>query len=152
MKPLSNKLKRSIRALVIATISMVIFVAFGNLLNTEWMGAENIVSEHIQFSDLYFRLHAHTDPPTYDGRGVYVLDIHQYQSREELADLFEKLAEAKPYLVALDIIFSSHSDTDTSADQSLTEAVQKLPNLIIARAVQDEKLIQSFFDYDLLPH
>lgn len=135
----------------IATITF--FLSFAQLMpkiNTDWLDAEKLIVEHVQFSDLFFRFHAKECCPAYNGRQVFVVDISEYQEREQVAELFDSLYAAEPYMVALDIIFGDYAIQDTATNRRLTESVKRLPNLVLAqeiRAVDADRQthLRSFF-------
>lgn len=134
-------IQHSIRAAFTALLT-VLFLFGSKLLlpniNTEWLNiTQQIFLESIQFSDLYFAFHRHTDVPSVEGGQVLLLDIHEYQTREEIAELLDSVAAAQPYMVALDVIFGETAMPDTIANQHVLEAVNKLPNLIYAFAAQE---------------
>ena len=126
---ISNIDKHALRATAIAAATVAALLLLGRCLNTDWLEAEKLVAEQIQFSDLFFSWHKHNNLP--EGRNVYVLDISNFQNHKEQAVFFEQLAEAKPYMVALDIIYVQ--ETDSAVDRHLVEAISKLPNLVLEK-------------------
>ena len=136
--------KYALRATIIAAATVAILLTFSFSLNTDWLEAEKLVAEQLQFSDLFFHWHSHNNLP--DGRNVYVLDISNLSDREEQAAFFEQLTEAKPYMVALDIVYSKNSESDSAVDHRLAEAVNKLPNLVLEKEYRKGKgCLSSYF-------
>lgn len=129
-------LKHSLRAMAIAGATVAfLFCAerWAPKINTQWLDvSKQIIQENIQFSDLFLYFHRHTDVPMYEGRQVVLLDIHDYQTREEVATLLDSVVAAEPYMVALDVIFGKISMPDSTENSHLVSAVQRLPNLILA--------------------
>lgn len=138
--------KHALHATIIAVTTVVVLLSLSFSLNTDWLEAEKLVAEQLQFSDLFFRWHSHNELPSINERNVYVLDISNLSDREEQAAFFEKLAQAKPYMVALDIVYSKNSDADSAVDRRLVEAINKLPNLVLAKEYRNGKgYVRSFF-------
>ena len=137
----------------IGALSIVIILLFLSWLfpkfDSDWLEAEKQISEHWQFSDLFYRMHSHPDAPILDGRQVYVMNISEYQSREDLTNLFDSLAAAKPYCVALDVIFGNSIQYDSIVNKRLVESIQRLPNLILATEGRyghgETRYVRSFF-------
>ena len=145
---------KSVQSATFYTIATVtFFLSFAQLMpkiNTDWLDAEKLIVEHVQFSDLFFRFHAKDSCPSYNGRQVFIVDISGYQEREQIAELFDSLYAAEPYMVALDIIFGDYAIQDTATNRRLTESVKRLPNLVLAqeiRAVDTDRQtsLRSFF-------
>ncbi|MBR1717167.1 MAG: CHASE2 domain-containing protein [Paludibacteraceae bacterium] len=126
----------ALHAAAIALATVVFLFGMDKLLpelNTKWIDIpRQILVEKLQFTDLYFYFHRRTDVPMQEGRQVVLLDIHDYQTRTEVASLLDSVAEAKPYIVALDVIFGEMSMPDTTVNNRLVSAVKRLPNLILA--------------------
>ncbi len=137
----STYLQIIIKTTVISTITIVILLLFSLLpsVNTKWMDGGKLVLEYVQFSDLFFRWHDPIETPyiesSKDSCKVYVVDVNKYENREELADLFNAIADAQPYLVALDLTFDPYYMMDTVVNRHLIESIKRLPNLVIAEGV-----------------
>lgn len=153
-KPKNLPSWKSIQSATFYTAATIIFfLSFAQLMpriNTDWLDAEKLIVEHVQFSDLFFRFHAKNVCPSYNGRQVYVVDISGYREREQIAELFDSLSAAEPYMVALDVIFGDYAIQDTAANRRLTESVRRLPNLVLPqeiRAIDTDRqtILQSFF-------
>lgn len=142
---LSNIGKQALRATAIAAATVAALLLLSRKLNTDWLEAEKLIAEHIQFSDLFFRWHAHKDAPPYDNRTIFVLDISQFKEREEQVELMNTLADAEPFMVALDVIYPPLAVADTAIDHRLIEAIRRLPNLILAIETRENDTLRSFF-------
>lgn len=119
-----------ITLLFLIGIHMITWLPNWNIRWTE--GYKQIVSERLQFTDLFLYFHRQPSVTTFEGRQVILLDIHDFQTREQVAELLDSIASAQPYLVALDVIFGNTSMPDTAVNRRLTESIRKLPNLILA--------------------
>lgn len=157
-RPFKEKLLRSF---IVTTVTVACFFCLETLtwiprVHTQWMKVTSqIVLDKFQFSDMFFYLHKHTEVPLCEGRQVVLLDISDYQTREELTTLFDSVAAAQPYLVALDVIFGPIAIPDTNVNNRLVESVKRLPNLILAvekkrdRNAPQYYLYRSFFADDI---
>ena len=65
--------------------------------------------------------------------GIVLVDIKDCNSREEIADVIDKINEGAPRLVALDIIFGKASTIAPEADSALVRALRQSPRLILAK-------------------
>lgn len=141
MKPITNKwIKHSLCTTLVTCLTVAFLIGSKYILTikTDWLDVtKQVLFESIQFSDLYFAFHRHTDVPFVENRQVLLLDIHEFQTREEVADLLDSVAAAQPYMVALDVIFGETAMPDTIANRHILEAVNKLPNLVYAFAAQE---------------
>ena len=142
---ISNIGKQALRATAIAAATVAALLLLSWKLNTDWLEAEKLIAEHIQFSDLFFRWHMHNDAPPYDNRTVVVLDISQFKERKEQVELMNALADAEPFMVALDVIYPPLAVADTATDHRLIEAIRRLPNLILAVEARENDTLRSFF-------
>ena len=129
---LRNIGKQALRATVIATTTIAALFLLNLKLNTDWLEAEKMIAEQLQFSDLFFKWHSHTANRSFDGKTVHVIDINRYQKRNELAALFDSIADAQPYLVAIDITWGKYAMPDAVEDSLLVASLNRLPNLILA--------------------
>lgn len=147
----STYLQITIKTTVISIITIAILLLFSVLpqVNTKWIDGGKMVREYVQFSDLFFRWHEPINAPYVDSSKVYVVDVNEYQTREELTNLFNAIADDQPYLVAMDLTYSSYAMMDSMANQRLIESIKRLPNLIVAEEVIDKgdssQLQHSFF-------
>ena len=142
-----------------ATIIVALTFVFLLILNwipklrTSWLDAETMLKEELQFSDLYFNFHKHLEIPSYNGRYVYLLDIHKAQNRKEIAEIINHLADAQPYLVAMDVYFGETAMPDSVENQQLIKSLQRLPNLIYVMSYNPSEDLynHSFFASELDP-
>ena len=144
----------AIQTTILVSITFVFLLVLSVLptLKTDWLDAEKMLREHVQFSDLYFRFHSHRDISGEEPH-VIIVDISHYQSREELTCLFNQLADAQPFMVAMDVIFGNTAIPDTVVNNRLVESIRRLPNLVLATEMcgSDEalELRHSFFIHEL---
>ena len=124
--------KYALRATAIATATIAALLVLSWKLNTEWLEAERTIAEQLQFSDIFFKWHSHTETPSFNGKTVHVIDINSYKNRKALASLFDSIADVQPYLVALDITWGKYAMPDAEEDSLLIAALNRLPNLILA--------------------
>ena len=142
---ISNIGKQALRATAIAAATVAALLLLSRKLNTDWLEAEKLVAEQIQFSDLFFSWHKHTNVPSYENRTVLVLNISQFKERKEQVELLNALADAEPFMVALDVIYPSLAIADNATNNRLIEAVRRLPNLVLAVEERENDTIRSFF-------
>ena len=129
-------LKLALKSTLIAATTVAILL-LGSLLPTPkstLLEGSKLILAHAQFSDLFFRWHPQTNTPYVDGRKTIVVDINAFD-REDLPDLFDSIAKAQPYLVAMDVVYGQYAMTDSAIDKRLKESIKKLPRLILAEEV-----------------
>lgn len=100
--------------------------------------------DDFHFSDGYFYAHQRGDS-VFANPNVAIVDIAGCRSRAEIANVLEKVAEANPVVVGLDVIFAPSSAIDRAGDDSLLQAISHLPGLVTACNVFDGGEEHSFF-------
>lgn len=69
--------------------------------------------------------------------GIVLVDIKDADSREEIADIVNRINEASPRLLAVDIIFGKTASVASESDEALVSAFRGSKNLILAQRVVD---------------
>lgn len=148
-----------IRGFVASTCVILMF------LTLSWLGERlELLSpwkqaiESYKISDLYFSAHRINRKVTCNNSSVITVDISSCQDRNEIAALLNKIASANPATVAIDVVFPDiPSNVDRSYDDSLVNALKRIPNLVVAQehrtVTADEYVLNSsFFIDEVQPH
>ena len=101
-------------------------------LNTDVFSPFQQALDSYNITDLYMSFHKKQQVPSYDGASVVLMDISSCETREEIAEVIEKVNAAKPRMVAMDIIFPHAVSSDPVQDSMLTAALSNVENLVVA--------------------
>lgn len=148
-----------IKGFVVSTCVLLMF------LTLSWLGERvKLLSpwkqaiESYKISDLYFWAHRTDRKVTYNNSSVITIDISSCHDRNEIAALLNKIGSANPAAVAIDVVFPDiSSNVDKSYDDSLVNALKRIPNLIVAQEYRtvtagEYVLNSSFFIDEVQPH
>ncbi len=132
--------KGSVRALITIAITAVLWILVKLIfsLNLSFFNPINDALDNYQLTDLYFNIHRssdHSDVQNAAGSDIVIIDINECRSRAEIAGLLNRIADAEPQLVALDVIFGNASSVSQAEDDSLLNSLRRLPNLVIAKNI-----------------
>ncbi len=126
----------SLRALITIVITILLWVIakFILSLNLSFFNPLNEAFDNYQLTDLYLSLHR-SDAEVQDavGSDILVMDINHCRTRGEIATMLNRIADAEPRLVALDVIFGPSSSVSQAENDSLLSALRRLPNLVAAK-------------------
>ena len=129
---------RSLLKGLLTTFMIIILFLFGKYLISfdSFDPVKNIISNY-NLSDFYFRWHSNTNT---DGAAKYILiDISDgdKHSRSEIASLLEKIDQAHPKVIGLDIFFPAASNMQQSENDSLLHVLQRIQSPLVIVSMLD---------------
>ena len=126
----------SLRALITIVITIMLWVIAKLILslNLSFFNPLEEAFDNYQLTDLYFSLHR-SDADVQDAvcSDIVVMDISRCRTRGEIASVLNRIADAEPRMVALDVIFGSASSVPQAENDSLLNALQRLPDIVAAK-------------------
>lgn len=128
-------IKNALKGLLAVIFITVFYLAMSWAGNkVEFLSPWKQAMESYKLSDLYCWMHKSTKAVTYNRIGVVTIDISSCQSRQEIAELIDRINSGEPCCVALDVIFPNLSTESSRAeDDSLVAAFSRTRNLVIAQ-------------------
>ena len=120
---------------IVITMVLWIVVKFVLSLNLSFFNPISEALDNYQLTDLYFNIHSSArqgEVQTAAASDVVIIDIAGINTRSEISQLLQRVGEAEPRIVALDIIFGKASSINQEENDSLVSVISGLPNLIIA--------------------
>lgn len=110
--------------------------------------------ENFHLSDGFFYTQAIKESDNAElNPGIVLVDIQDCDSREEIADIVNRINESEPRLLAVDIIFGKAATVSSLADSALVSAFCASNNLILAQRVlqspEGTTIERSFFADDV---
>lgn len=115
-----------------------IIIAIGGLLwiigmNTDVFDPIGKAINNYHISDIFFYVDSRKHRTVENvNHGVIIVDIHDCDSRREIAEIVNKIKNAKPRVLAVDIIFGEAVAISSEEDSLLKSAFNGIPNLVIA--------------------
>lgn len=154
-----HKIRISVVTILKGILSVSFIVVFYLVLS--WVGFSSDVLnpwkqaiDSYKLSDLYFSWHKGKSCVARDGVSVVLVDISSCADRDEVAAVIDRINEAEPLVVALDVIFPPAVSVDRSQDDSLVRALGRVSNLVLATELRPKSeteylRISSFFAEEL---
>ena len=132
------KLWRSLLKGLRTVFMIIILFLFGKCLISfdSFDPVKNIITNY-NLSDFYFRWHSNTNT---EGAAKYILiDISDADkhSRSEIAALLEKIDQAHPKVIGLDIFFPAASNMQQSENDSLLHVLQRIQSPLVTVSLLD---------------
>lgn len=150
-----HKIKINGETILKGILSVVFIVFFYFLLS--WIGfSSDVLSpwkqavDSYRLSDLYFSWHRGKSYVTDDGISVVLVDISSCTDRNEVAEVIDRINQARPRVIALDVIFPQAVAVDNAQNDSLVNVLKRVSNLVVATEVRPKSdtgytRISSFF-------
>ncbi|MBR6304603.1 MAG: CHASE2 domain-containing protein [Paludibacteraceae bacterium] len=141
---------------LLTTLMIIILFLFGKYLISlnSFDPVQNII-ENYNLSDFYFRWHSHSN--TKGAAKYMIIDISDgdKHSRSEIAALLEKIDQAHPKVIGLDVFFPTASNMQQNENDSLLHVLQRLQSPLVAASLlepinEDSCLYESSFFIPLL--
>ena len=134
---------------VVFIILFTLFLSFLGL-NTDVLSPLKQAMDSYRLTDVYFSSHKGSTPISHEGRSVVLVDISSCETRSDIATVIDRINEAEPFLVALDVIFPKAVSADKTQDDSLVAAMSRVKNLVLAEELRpvsgtEYRRISSFF-------
>ncbi|MBR1807769.1 MAG: CHASE2 domain-containing protein [Paludibacteraceae bacterium] len=120
---------------VAAAVGLWLLLKFLLPLNLHLFDPFNEALDNYQLTDLYFNIHrtfTKTDIQDAAATDIVTIDIADLRTRSEVAELLQRVADAEPKIVALDVIFGDATAVTSTENDSLVSALCRLPNLVAA--------------------
>ena len=120
--------------IITATIAVIAFLLAIIGLSIEVFDPIGQAFDNFHLSDGFFYTQAKGHPSTMNTNpDIVIVDIQDCDSREEIADIVNRINQAGPQALVVDIIFSNYASASSREDSVLTAAFRQTENLILAQ-------------------